>query len=154
MSKHILTRSSEDKEYSMDKHKASHDFSDPHTFPLVDHVKYTEQGQLLVETVSGGVKFDQGKPRMELLPAVALEEIAKVLTFGASKYQPHNWTKGISYSRLLGAALRHLTAFMKGEDNDPESGLSHLSHLGCCIIFLIWMSKHRSDLDDRFKDPV
>lgn len=104
--------------------------------------------------MSGGTKFDQDKPRMELLPSVALEEIAKVLTFGAKKYADHNWKKGISFSRLLGAAFRHLTAYIRGEDKDPESGLSHLAHLGCCIMFLLWHEKYRKDLDDRSKDPI
>lgn len=63
----------------------------------------------------------------------------------------HNWRGGISYSRLIGAALRHLFAFMRGEDLDKESGLSHLLHLSCCIMFLYWMTVHRTDLDDRYK---
>ena len=32
-------------------------------------------------------KEDQSKPRMELLPPDALIEIAKVMTYGSSKYQ-------------------------------------------------------------------
>lgn len=99
------------------------------------------------------LKFDKDKPRVDLLPAVALEEIAKVLTFGSVKYDSWNWTKGFQWSRLLGAALRHLLAYMRGEDVDKESGLSHLSHLGCCVMFLIWHEKFRKDLDDRFVDP-
>lgn len=99
-----------------------------------------------------GTKHDQGKPRMELLPMYSLEEIAKVLNFGAQKYDPWNWSKGIAYGRLAGAALRHLAAWLRGKDKDPESGLSHLAHAGCCILFLIWMQEHRPDLDDRSKD--
>jgi len=98
-----------------------------------------------------GTKFDQNKPRLELLPSDALIEIAKVLTFGAKKYSSENWRKGINYSRLMGAAMRHLLAWKDGEDKDPESGLTHLAHAGCCVLFLIWMEKNRQDLDDRFK---
>lgn len=98
-----------------------------------------------------GIKHDQGKPRLELLPSDSLEEIAKVLTFGAKKYSAENWRKGINYSRLMGAAMRHLLAWKDGEDKDPESGLTHLAHAGCCVLFLIWMEKNRQDLDDRFK---
>lgn len=103
---------------------------------------------------SGGVKHDQDKPPMELLPMESLEEIARVLAFGAKKYDKWNWSKGISYGRLCGAALRHLSAFLRGQDVDDESGLSHLSHLGCCVLFLIWMSKNRPDLDDRWKNDA
>lgn len=103
---------------------------------------------------TGGVKHDGEKVRMDLLPAFALEEIAKVMTFGAKKYEAHNWKKGIAYSRLIGAALRHLLAWARGEELDPESGLTHLAHAGCCIVFLIWTHKFRADLDDRSKDPA
>jgi len=96
-----------------------------------------------------GQKHDDGKPRMDLLDRHALEEIARVLGFGAQKYAAHNWRRGISYSRLTAAALRHLHAFNDGEDIDTESGLSHLAHLGCCVMFLLNMQKTRPDLDDR-----
>lgn len=102
----------------------------------------------------GGTKHDTDKIRMELLPPFALKEIARVLTFGAKKYNSWNWTKGFDYSRLIGACERHLADWKSGIDKDLETGLSHLAHLGCCVLFLIWMEKHRPDLDDRFKDPA
>lgn len=98
-----------------------------------------------------GRKDDTDKPPMSLLDRYALEQIANVLAFGAKKYAKHNWRKGLEYSRLLDAALRHLLAFADGEDNDPESGFSHIAHAGCCIMFLLWMSKNRTDLDDRHR---
>ena len=101
------------------------------------------------EVTSGGLKYDTGKPRMDLLPAYSLEQIALVLGVGAQKYSSWNWSKGIAYSRLLGACLRHLYAWARREKSDPESGLSHLAHAGCCILFLLWMEKNRQDLDDR-----
>lgn len=97
----------------------------------------------------GGVKFDQGKPRMDLLDPHAMEQLAKVLTFGANKYAAHNWRKGLSKSRLLAAALRHLFAYLGGQDNDPETGLSHAAHAMCCCMFILGL-EHRPDLDDRF----
>lgn len=98
-----------------------------------------------------GLKYDQDKPRTDLLDPLALEGIAKVLAFGARKYAAHNWRGGISYSRLLGGALRHIFAILRGEDVDPESGLPHVDHLGCCWMFLSNMMKTRPDLDDRWK---
>lgn len=97
----------------------------------------------------GGLKFDQDKPRMELLDSEAIEQLALVLTFGAKKYAADNWRKGISYRRLIAAALRHLFAYLRGEDNDPETGLPHPAHAMCCCMFMIWMAKHRRDQDDR-----
>jgi len=97
-----------------------------------------------------GIKHDDGKPRMDLLPYDALIEVAKVLTFGAKKYTAGNWSKGINYSRLIAAAERHLGEFKEGRDMDNESGIGHLAHAVCNLIFAIWMSKHRPDLDDRW----
>ena len=98
-----------------------------------------------------GVKFDQDKPKMDLLDPLALEGLTKVLTFGAHKYAAHNWRGGLSYCRLLAALFRHGFAILRGEDNDPESGLPHIDHLGCCWMFLSNMMKTRPDMDDRWK---
>ena len=83
-----------------------------------------------------GMKFDQDKVRMELLSVPAMMGTARVLTFGAKKYADRNWENGIEYSRVYGALLRHMTAWWDGEDLDPETGLSHLHHASCCIMFL------------------
>jgi hypothetical protein len=84
-----------------------------------------------------GRKDDQGKAPLSLIPGVALTEIGKVLAFGANKYAPNGWKHVRPGHRYLDAALRHLHAFADGEDNDPESGLGHLAHAGCCVLFLI-----------------
>jgi len=107
-----------------------------------------ETKKQLVE--SGGTKFDADKIRMELLPVDALRGIASIFTFGAKKYASWNWANGIQYSRLYGAMLRHLTAWYSGEENDPESGKSHLYHAGCCLMMLIDTQENLDKkLDDR-----
>lgn len=85
-----------------------------------------------------GTKLDAGKPRWDLLPFRALDEIAKVLEFGARKYAPDNWRKVEGWRwRYLGATFRHLAAWATGERLDSESGLHHLAHAGCCVLFLL-----------------
>lgn len=101
-----------------------------------------------------GNKFDGAKVPMALLDPPFLEGVASVLGFGANKYAAHNWRNGIAYSRLISAAYRHLGAINAGEDVDDESGLSHVYHLGCCIMFLASMMHTRPDLDDRWKPNV
>ena len=96
-----------------------------------------------------GLKFDDDKVRMDLLCPIAMEELAKVLTFGAKKYSAWNWAKGINTSRLIGAALRHIFAYAKGEDRDPETGLHHIAHAMCCCMFIIGMPHYISGQDDR-----
>lgn len=100
---------------------------------------------------TAGVKFDYGKPPMHLLDSYAIEQLARVLEFGAKKYAEHNWRKGIAKTRLIAAALRHLFAYLRGEDTDPETGLSHAAHAMCCCMFLLGL-EHRKDLDDRYKE--
>jgi hypothetical protein len=100
---------------------------------------------------NAALKFDDDKPPMNLLSREALEQTAKVMAFGKEKYDAHNWRKGFAWSRPLSAAMRHLMAFNDGEDKDPESGLSHLAHAACCIMFLLEFEKTHQELDDRFK---
>tara|TARA_R110002153_G_scaffold249071_1_gene405326 strand:+ start:4492 stop:5250 length:759 start_codon:yes stop_codon:yes gene_type:complete len=64
------------------------------------------------------------------------EALAKVLTFGASKYKPNNWKECSDTGRYLAAAHRHLNAIITGEDYDPETGLPHLDHMLCNLMFL------------------
>jgi hypothetical protein len=97
------------------------------------------------------LKFDQDKLPLHLLSTEAMNQTAAVLAFGADKYAEHNWRKGFAWSRPLSAAMRHITAFNAGEDKDPESGLSHLAHAACCIMFLLEFEKTQKELDDRYK---
>ena len=87
-------------------------------------------------TTSEGLKYDEEKPRMHLLPPKSTFEVAKVLTFGANKYDEQNWRKLDNLqSRYTSGALRHIFAHMDGETLDVESGLSHLAHAICCLLF-------------------
>ena len=101
----------------------------------------------------GGVKYDTNKIPLDLLPMAALLEVGEVLKFGAEKYEPYNWAKGMSYSRLIAACLRHVFAFNQGENLDPETGKSHIAHALCCLLFLMEYETKRerfSKFDDRF----
>lgn len=100
------------------------------------------------------IKDDGEKIQLDLLSTSWLMGVGAVLTFGAKKYASHNWRKGMSHSRLIAAALRHLLAYMGGEDVDPETGFSHLYHLSCCIMFLSELAITHPQLDDRYKSPV
>lgn len=86
---------------------------------------------------TAGSKDDQEKNRLDLIEPEFIEGVGKVLTFGANKYEPNNWQKvEDAEDRYYAAALRHLIAWRKGEKTDPESGLSHLDHVACNIMFL------------------
>lgn len=108
------------------------------------------EGQVDLQT---GVKHDSGKARMDLLSPYALEQIAQVMTAGAKKYGDNNWRGGLLWSRVFGALMRHAWAYWRGEDLDAETGINHLAHCGCCIMFLLEYSKTHVELDDRYKEP-
>ena len=82
-----------------------------------------------------GVKYDQEKPDYSLVPFGAMDQVVKVLTYGAKKYDRFNWEK-VESRRYQAAALRHISAYMQGEKIDPESGVNHLAHAICSILFL------------------
>ncbi len=108
----------------------------------------------MAEESKGGTKSDQGKTEWSLLPLEALEGCTKVLMFGAKKYDRHNWRKGMLWSRIYDALFRHLKAWWGGEDLDPETGLSHLDHALCELIFLRYYEQQGryGESDDRFKN--
>jgi len=104
-----------------------------------------------VETpIQQGTKHDEGKPMVGLLPAEAIIEVSKVFTFGAKKYDSHNWRKGFIWSRVYDAVLRHVFAWVSGENKDPESGLSHLAHAIAGLMMLITFEKTGTGNDDRY----
>jgi hypothetical protein len=104
-----------------------------------------------VKDLKQGAKFDADKPAAGLLSGVAVLGVATVLAFGANKYAAHNWRKGIAWSRILAALLRHTFAFLDGEDLDPESGLPHVDHIACCAMFLQEHYRDFKKFDDRYK---
>ena len=75
--------------------------------------------------------------------------MVRVLEFGAKKYGDYNWVKGLSIRETCESLKRHLDAFMEGEDDDPESKLSHIGHIQCNALFLSWVMENKKDLDDR-----
>ena len=87
--------------------------------------------------MSTGMKHDQDKPRYDLIPANAINELAKVLTFGAEKYAPNSWQNvEDGLNRYRAALLRHTFAIQNGELYDEESGLLHSAHAQCCAAFI------------------
>ena len=84
-------------------------------------------------------KEDEAKPRMDLVPPHAVLEIARCMTYGADKYGEDNYLRGggLDPARLLAAGLRHINAYQRGEEIDPESGLAHLAHAAASLAMLI-----------------
>lgn len=96
------------------------------------------------------LKDDKEKLAYNLLPVDALEDVVRVYMMGAKKYAPHSWEKGMKISRIYAALLRHLFAWWRGEDNDPESGLPHLAHVTWnALALLTYHKRGLCGTDDR-----
>lgn len=101
-----------------------------------------------------GNKFDNGKEPIHLIPVEHILGTARALKMGVKKYGKWNYREGIEYTRLLDSLMRHTLAFLNGEDNDPESGLSHTYHIGANIAMLEWMRANKPNMDDRYKSDT
>lgn len=106
-------------------------------------------------TVAEGHKCDDGKLEWDLFPFDAAEGIVRVLMYGKNKYAAHQWRSGggIGVSRAITALLRHVFAWLKGEDLDPESGLHHLHHAGCELLFALDSLQRGNKGDTRWSEP-
>lgn len=83
------------------------------------------------------VKYDQHKPDYSLLTSAMLEPMTKALMYGEHKYSRGNFRKGFENIRLTSAALRHIFAYLDREEQDPESGVTHLGHAMAALAMLL-----------------
>lgn len=98
---------------------------------------------------------DDHKLPLHLIPPQFSEGIAEVLQHGIKKYAKNQWAKGMSWEDCMGAVLRHLSAFRKGEDIDPDSGLPHIHHAACGLMMLSTFAHGpRADEYKQFDDRV
>ena len=100
------------------------------------------------------LRYNSGKLRYDLVEPRAHEDMVKVLTVGANKYKPRNWEDGLSWTSVLASLKRHVAAFEKGEDYDPETGLLHMSHAACNVHFLNAYYYLYPEGDDRAKITI
>lgn len=93
-----------------------------------------------------GKKYDQDKMRYDLVPFRGLDDVVRVLTYGATKYGPDNWRNvERAEERYPAAALRHISAYMQGEPYDRETGISHLAHAICSLLFVLTLDEESGD---------
>jgi hypothetical protein len=118
--------------------------------PLLESNKMKNKEKLKKELKNdAGNKHDGGKIRTDLLSIPAIMATADILTQGATEYGDRNWEKGLSFSRVFGALLRHVFAWWLGKDIDPQWGKLHLAHASCCIMFLLHFALTKTGTDDR-----
>lgn len=108
-----------------------------------------------VKVDGGGLRFNQGKPKLHLVPTSLKEAVARVFEYGMTReqnpYPENNWRRGMSWSTVIDSLMRHTEAYNSGEDLDPDSGLPHPYHMACNVAMLIEYISTCPELDDRFK---
>ena len=76
-----------------------------------------------------GRKYDADKLRWDLLDLGLVEEVVKILTFGAKKYTRDGWLEVPNgEERYRSAGLRHWLYESSGEVIDTDSQLYHKAH--------------------------
>lgn len=109
-----------------------------------------ELGEVRTTSPTGGQKGT--KPaRYDLIPPEALEQLAKLYGFGASKYDDHNWRNGFDWSKSYAALQRHANQFWAGQDNDEETGLPHMASVAWHAFTLLTFMQEHPLYDDRYK---
>lgn len=91
------------------------------------------------------IKLDSGKRRLSLIEPQFINTLGDVITFGAEKYAPGNWRLCEDTSRYKDALLRHIYAYLSGERQDQETGIDHLAHAACNLMFLQYFDNLKKD---------
>lgn len=104
---------------------------------------------------TGGARFDEGKSRVDLIPAEVLLLLGDIYEMGARKYDASNWRKGMKWSKVYGPLFRHLLKFWMGQKDDEESQKLHIMHViwNAVALALYCIKPEYKRFDDR-QDPV
>lgn len=102
---------------------------------LKKYEKSEEEKKQLGQKDAG--RFDEGKNRHDLIPAWAIDKLAEVYTYGASKYDDNNWWKGMKWWKVQGPLERHYNRWKRGSIKDDESNCYHLAMVAWNAIALM-----------------
>lgn len=117
----------------------------------LDFLSYVEKLDDIGKKLDAQAKrYNSGKLQWTQIDFNSLEELVKVLEYGAKKYGKDNWKKGLPITEIAESLLRHLFAFLDGEDNDKESGESHIGHIMANAMFMNYVHKNKPHFDDRY----
>ncbi len=115
---------------------------------IKEFIRSIEEEKLMGQETAG--RFSAGKMRHDLIAPWALNELAKVYTYGTQKYDDDNWWKGLRWKKdVFGCILRHVWKWFRGERFDDESGVHHLAHAAWNCFALMSYERHGLGIDDR-----
>jgi hypothetical protein len=116
---------------------------------IVNEVDDFMQALVARDKEQQALRYNQGKLEWSLVDFDSLEGLVRVLEYGKNKYARDNWKKGMPVTQVSESLMRHLFAYLRGEDVDSESGCRHLSHVMCNVMFLEYIMREKPHHDDR-----
>jgi hypothetical protein len=87
-------------------------------------------------------------PIWQVLPRWVILLVGRVMQVGAAKYGAFNYrSSNVWAMTYVDAIERHMQLWQDGEDDDPETGVSHLAHVmaGCAILLDAQANKRLGD---------
>lgn len=92
----------------------------------------------------------QNKSPLSLVPTSVIIHLAEVFRNGAIKYGKYNWRENkVVASIYIDAAMRHILAYLDGEDFAEDSKLLHISHAIGSLSVLLDALESDNLVDDR-----
>ena len=90
------------------------------------------------------IKDTAGKPRLSLALQMrqSLTALTDIREYGLIKYPDAENYKKVPEDMWLDALVRHLVAYINGEELDEESGKPHLAHALCNLVYLIELKRY------------
>ncbi len=90
------------------------------------------------------------KVPLHLIPTAGLIHEAMAMRDGARKYGPFNWRDNkVIASIYVSACMRHVLAWLDGEECASDSGQHHLGHARACLGIILDAMETDSLDDDR-----
>jgi hypothetical protein len=112
-----------------------------------------EQSSDVCVSTTGALRYNSDKPQLSQIDPLFLIGLSDLMTISAKKYSKWNYAKGQNLTTVCDSMSRHLLSFLNGENDDKESGKSHLLHIAAnCIIAYSTTERHlekHPELDDR-----
>lgn len=127
--------------------KALEDRNQEPVFEISNH--FSAEADELIRLGKQALRYNSGKLSWSMVDFDSLEGLVRVLEYGSKKYSKGNWKKGMPVTQVTESLMRHLFAFLRGEDIDPESGCRHISHVMCNAMFLEYILREKPHYDDR-----
>lgn len=98
---------------------------------------------------NGGLRFNEGKPRYDLIPPEFMDALAAHFEIGSRKYSDRNWERGMGWCKCFASMMRHAWAWMRGEDIDPETGSHHMISVAWNAMAIYTYAARKIGEDDR-----